>query len=75
MESNISEIKIRFNLCVSSSNQLGKVWEEGSLAAIVKIVKRMPGRDKNGREYETNVLHKDEGQVLHLLKPSPPPSK
>ena len=32
--------------------------EEGSLAAFVKIVKRMLGRDKIGREYEKNVLHK-----------------
>ena len=32
--------------------------EEGSLVAFVKIVKRMPGRDKMGREYEKNVLHK-----------------
>ena len=46
MESSISEIDIWLNLQVSASNELGKVWEEGSLVAIVKIVKRMPGRDE-----------------------------
>ena len=32
----------------------------------------MPERDKMGREDKKNVLHKEEGQVLHLFKPSPP---
>ena len=72
MESGISEIEIWLNLWVSASNELDRVLEEGSLVAIVKIVKRMPGRNKKGREYEKNVLHKKEGPVLHLLKPFPP---
>ena len=74
MESGSLEIEIWLNnLWVSASNELGKVLEEGSLVPIVKIVKRMPGRDKMGREYEKNVLHKEEVQVFHLLKPVPPP--
>ena len=31
MEFGISEIEIWLNLCVSASNKLVKVWEEGSL--------------------------------------------
>ena len=75
IESSISKIEIWLNLWVSASNELGKVLEEGSLVAIVKIVKRMPGRDKMGREYEksTSLVYKEEGHVLHLLKTSPPP--
>ena len=74
-ESGISEIEMWLNLWVGASNELGKALEEGSLVAFVKIVKRMPGRDRMGREYEkvcfTSPVHK-EGHVLHLLKPSPP---
>ena len=33
-------------------NELGKVWGEDSLVAIVKIVKGTPGRYKMGREYD-----------------------
>ena len=62
MESGISEIEIWLNLWVSASNELGKVLQEGSLVAFVKIVKRMPGQDKMGREYEKNVLHKPGSQ-------------
>ena len=65
MESVISEIAIWLNLCVSASNKLVKVWEEGSLGK--------PGRDKMGRE--KTALHKEEGEFLHMLKPSPRPSK
>ena len=72
MESGSWEIEIWLNLWVSASNELGKVLEEGSLVPVVKIVKRMPGRDKMGREYEKNVRHKEEVQVFHLLKPVPP---
>ena len=50
---------------VSASNKLVKVWEEGSLGT--------PGRDKMGRE--KTALLKEEGQFLHMLKPSPRPSK
>ena len=74
-ESGISEIEMWLNLWVGASNGLGNALEEGSLVAFVKIVKRMPGRDRMGREYEkmcfTSPVHK-EGHVLHLLKPSPP---
>ena len=63
MESGISEIATWLNLCVSASNKLVKVWEEGSLGT--------PGRDKMGRE--KTALHKEEGQFLHMLKPSPRP--
>ena len=73
MESGFSEIEICLNLWVSASKELGKVLEEGSPVVIEKIVKRIPGQDKMGGEYEKNVLHKEEGQVLHLLKPPPPP--
>ena len=65
MESVFSEIAIWLNLCVSASNKLVKVWEEGSLGK--------PGRDKMGRE--KTALHKEEGEFLHMLKPSPRPSK
>ena len=61
MESVISEIEIGLNLWVSASNELVKVWEEGSLVAIVKIVKGTPEQVKMGREYEKIVLHKEEG--------------
>ena len=61
MESGISEIEIWLNLWVSASNELGRVLEEGSLVAIVKIVKGTPEQVKMGREYEKIVLHKEEG--------------
>ena len=61
MESVISGIEIGLNLWVSASNELVKVWEEGSLVAIVKIVKGTPEQVKMGREYEKIVLHKEEG--------------
>ena len=73
MESGISEIEIWLNLWVSDSNELGRVLEEGSVVVIVKIVKRMLGRDKKGREYAKKCAsQKKEGPVLHLLKPPPP---
>ena len=77
MESGISEIKMWLSLSVSASSELGKVLEEDSLVAFVKIVKRMLGQDKRGREYEKNVLHKPGSQgggpLPTLLKPPPPP--
>ena len=74
MESGSLEIEIWLNVLVSASNDLGKVLEEGSLVPIVKIVKRIPGRDKMGREYEKNVLHKEEvrSSICSSLPPAPP---
>ena len=62
-------------VCRYVCNELVKVWEEGSLVAIVKIVKGTPEQDNVGREYEKIVLHKEDGQFLHFLKPSLLPSE
>ena len=75
VESDVLEIEIWLNLWVSASNELGRVLEEGSLVVIVKIVKRMPGRDKKGREYEKKCPSQEGGSRPRFAQafPLPPP--
>ena len=43
-------------MCASVSNKLGKVWEEGSLVAIVKKSQGHAGTGEREREYEKMCL-------------------